>query len=81
METVIIKSDDKIIQAKRKFHEAEKAYLEKFGESSLDRVIFGEPTDYSVKGFTESTKKLRRAIRQGVPLDQVSLQLWKHIVF
>ena len=53
---------DQMIQAKQE-------YREKFGAGALDYVIFGEPIPEKLTDLTDATKKLRDAIRTGVPLD------------
>ncbi|MDU4576588.1 MAG: hypothetical protein E6Y68_04435 [Negativicoccus succinicivorans] len=49
--------------------QARKDYLEKFGAGALDYVILGEPIPEKLTDLSEATKKLRDAIRTGVPLD------------
>lgn len=49
--------------------QARKDYLEKFGAVALDYVILGEPIPEKLTDLSEATKKLRDAIRTGVPLD------------
>lgn len=53
---------DKLVQA-------QKDYLEVFGAGALDYVILGEPIPEKLTDLTDATKKLRDAIRTGVPLD------------
>lgn len=49
--------------------QAQSDYLEKFGAGALDYVILGEPIPEKLTELSEATKKLRDAIRTGVPLD------------
>lgn len=53
---------DKLVQA-------QKDYLEKFGAGALDYVILGEPIPEKLTDLNDTTRKLRNAIRTGVPLD------------
>ena len=48
--------------------QAQNDYRETFGEGSLDYVILGEPFPKNLTDLSESAKKLRDAIRTGVPL-------------
>ncbi len=48
--------------------QARKDYLEAFGEGALDYVILGEPIPENLTDLSDTTKKLREAIRTGVPL-------------
>lgn len=49
--------------------QARKDYLEAFGAGALDYVILGEPFPEDLTDLNDTTKKLRDAIRTGVPLD------------
>ncbi|MDU4203153.1 MAG: hypothetical protein E7I13_05385 [Negativicoccus succinicivorans] len=49
--------------------QARSDYLEVFGAGALDYVILGEPIPEKLTDLSDTTKKLRNAIRTGVPLD------------
>lgn len=49
--------------------QAQNDYLEAFGAGALDYVILGEPIPEKLTDLSDATKKLRDAIRTGVPLD------------
>ncbi len=68
-------------KARDEFNQAVEKYLSIFGEHSLDRVILGDPLDESIEGFSEPTRILRDAIRKNEPLEQVSPEMWKNIIF
>lgn len=70
-----------IQEAMDEFNRVEEEYLSIFGEHSLERVILGDPLDDSVEGFAEPTRTLRDAIRKNKPLEQVSPEMWRSIVF
>ncbi|HER4532735.1 hypothetical protein VKP55_05590 [Streptococcus pyogenes] len=59
-------------QLRQKYDDAEKQYLEKFGEDSLDRVFFWEPDVYFdewKKVLSDATLELNKAINSGVAID------------
>lgn len=59
-------------ELRKKFDEQYRAYLEKFGQDSLDRVSLWDPLGYSdewTEVLPEATEDLRRAIETGIPIE------------
>lgn len=68
------------LETLKKLDDTRKKYLETFGENSLDRVILYEPFPTEKEAIKEM-KILMRAMKKGVPLKQVSEEIWKNIIF
>ncbi len=64
----------------KKLGDAEKQYLETFGEDSLDRIILGEPFPTEEEAISV-IKTLMDAIKSGEPLEQVSEEVWNSMIF
>lgn len=64
-----------------KYFSVEKAYLEKFGENSLDRVILFDPMHHNSKDILETTQKLKQCIAKNKPLTQLTEEEWESIIF
>ena len=58
---------DKLRTALDRFALAEKAYREKYGEESLDRVIYCDPLNISVA--------------KNKPLEQIPVEFWERLIF
>jgi len=54
---------DKLRTALDRFALAEKAYREKYGEESLDRVIYCDPLNISAEEANRAAKTLEMAVR------------------
>lgn len=61
--------------------ELEKEYLNKFGEHSLDRVIYCDPLNMTTEEMEQANNVLRNAIKNNEPLEQIPKEEWDNIIF
>lgn len=66
---------------RKKFIEAEEAYLKAFGADSLDRVVLVDPLHESDEAYFNAIQEMEQAVKSGVPLEQADPELWKSIIF
>ena len=60
---------------------AEKVYREKYGEESLDRVIYRNPLNISAEEANKAAKTLEMAVVKNKPLEQVPVEFWERLIF
>lgn len=87
---------EKIVsETRERLSKATEAYLKKFGEDSLDRVITHDPRcletnnfdrdlkelEYAINNFKNGTKMLEDAIKNNKPLEQIPEEMWKNMIF
>ena len=60
---------------------AEKAYREKYGEESLDRVIYRNPLNISAEEANKAAKTLEMAVAKNKPLEQVPVEFGNGLFF
>lgn len=73
--------EETFYKATERFSEAEKRYIAKYGEHSLDRVILGDPLSLNAESYDQDTEILERAIKSGKPLEQIPQEMWDGMVF
>ena len=59
----------------------EKEYLKKFGDNSLDRVLLIDSLHPFIEDYKKSIKTLKEAISKNKPLEQISEEIWKTLIF
>ena len=62
-------------------NDARAAYCQKFGEGSLERVLYIDPVNATYDDFEEAAKYLRKAIRKNKPLEQIPKEIWDDLIF
>lgn len=68
----IFSTDERVVKIAREYAQAEKEYLEKFGEDSLEYVLdIPHPITSSVSSYLESIEEIRERVRNGRPFDNV----------
>ena len=72
---------DKLRTALDRFALAEKAYREKYGEESLDRVIYCDPINISAEEANRAAKTLEMAVAKNKPLEQIPVEFWERLIF
>ena len=70
-----------MVDAWKKLDDAEIAYREKFGEDSLDRVIYIDPLHPEVEDYNAATQLLYAAVGKNEPLEQVPKEIWDDLIF
>ena len=65
----------------KKLDDAESAYRAKFGEDSLDRVLYIDPLHPEVEDYNAATQLLYAAIGKNEPIEQISEEIWDELVF
>ena len=73
--------DKETEKAMVRFNEICNEYLKKFGENSLERIIFHDPMILDINNFKEDTKMLKDAIKNNKPLEQIQEEMWKNMIF
>lgn len=63
------------------YTEIEKEYLKKFGKNSLDRVLLLDPLHPFIDDYEEAIEILKKAINENKPLEQISEEVWKTLIF
>lgn len=63
------------------YTEIEKEYLKKFGKNSLDRVLLFDPLHPFIDDYEEAIEILKKAIKENKPLEQISEEVWKTLIF
>lgn len=76
-----IVDDKELVRAVERCNAMHDLYLSTFGEHSLDRCIYCDPTDLSVESKNETTRKLAEAIANNKPFEQVPEDVWERIIF
>lgn len=79
--TEIMELDKATSDAMDRLTMASEAYEKKFGEGSLDRVVVHDPTWLDADNFNRGAEKLERAIRKNKPIEPISEELWKDMIF
>lgn len=70
-----------IAAAMERLCRAEEEYKKVFGRHSLDRVILHDPTWLNADNFDKATKLLKRSIRQNKPIEPISEDMYKKMIF
>jgi len=76
-----IADDKELVKAVERCNAMHNLYVSTFGEHSLDRAIYCDPTDLSIESINETTRKLADAIANNKPFEQVSEEVWERIIF
>lgn len=66
---------------KENYIKAEMAYLRKFGNDSLDRVLLCDPVNITDEELQETADILEKAIREEQPLEQIEPEIWSQMFF
>lgn len=74
-------ADKHLTPAIKRHIDAQKAYQAKFGENSLDRVIYCEPLDTSVAAIIAAASVLEQAVTSGNQIAPIPVEMWDKIVF
>lgn len=68
-------------QIMEQYDKIEKAYLKKFGEHSLDRVILFDPREEFGSNVPEAIQTLKKAMQDNKPIEQIPQERWDKLVF
>ncbi len=79
--SIPVKTSDDFVKAQESLTQAEIEYEKRFGNGTLDRVIYFDPLNPQVEDFVKAAELLRRAVKNNKRLKQVPEEMWKTLVF
>ena len=77
----VVTASQEMTDAWRNLNDAETAYRAKFGEDSLDRVLYIEPVNTTIEEYNAATQLLYAAVGKNEPLEQVPKEIWDDLIF